>query len=170
MSARFLIAFAFLALISVYSLSAPTGTKHYANPLPAPGFALPDLKSTTHHLSDYEGEVLIVSFWATWCAPCIKELPSLTRAADLLQADGVRVVAVNVGEGPDDVRRFLARSPSTLMFLLDQESKVTNVWDVRALPTTYVVDKQGRIAMRVIGGLEWDTEAMLEDLRTLALR
>ncbi len=169
MSVRLLIVFAVLTMLPSQIISAPTGTKHYSDPKPAPGFALPDLEHSTHRLSDYQGKVLIVSFWATWCAPCIKELPSLTRAADLLQDEGVRVVAVNVGEGVEDVERFLARSPSDLMFLLDEQSRISSAWDVRALPTAYVVDKQGRIAMRVIGGLEWDSEAMLRDLRNLAL-
>ncbi len=170
MSSRLPLIFSFLALFSFHSLAAPTGTKHYNDPVPAPGFVLTDLESTTHDLTDYRGKVLVVSFWATWCAPCVRELPSLTRAADLLEDDGVSVVAVNVGEGPEDVQRFLARMPSDLMFLVDEESKVSAVWDVRALPTAYVVDKQGRIAMRVIGGLEWDAEPMLQDLRNLTLR
>ncbi len=169
MSVRPLIVFFALTMLTLQSVSAPTGAKHYSDPKPAPGFTLPDLTHTIHRLSDYQGEVLIVSFWATWCVPCVKELPSLTRAADLLQNEGVRVVAVNVGEGLADVERFLARYPSSLMFLLDEQSKISTAWDVRALPTAYVVDKHGRIAMRVIGGFEWDSKAMLRDLRDLAL-
>ena len=169
MSVRLPLVFALLTLLSSQGIPAPIGTKYYGDPEPAPGFALPDLKQATRSLSDYEGKVLIVSFWATWCVPCIKELPSLTRAADLLQEEGVHVVAVNVGEGLEDVERFLARSPSSLVILLDEQSRVSTAWDVRALPTAYVIDKQGRIAMRVIGGLEWDSETMLRDLRNLAL-
>jgi thiol-disulfide isomerase/thioredoxin len=168
MRARLILVFSFLVLLPVQSLSAPIGTKHFDDPKPAPGFVLTDLKSDTHKLTDYRGKVLIVSFWATWCTPCIKELPSLARTADLLHGDDVRVVAINVGESSKDIKRFLARSPSDLVFLLDEQSKVSTAWDVRALPTAYVVDKQGRIAMRVIGGLEWDTDAMLRDLRNLA--
>ena len=163
-----ILVFSFLALLPVPSFSAPIGTTHYDEPKPAPGFVLTDLKSDTHRLTDYQGEVLIVSFWATWCTPCIKELPSLARTADLLRDDNVRVVAINVGESTKDIKRFLARSPSDLVFLPDAASKVGSAWDVRALPTAYVVDKQGRIAIRVIGGLEWDTDAMLQDLRKLA--
>ena len=111
---------------------------------------------------------MIVSFWATWCIPCRKELPSLVRTAHLLHDHGVRIVAINVGEDSRDIKRFLARSPSDLLFLPDQESKIAMAWDVRALPTAFVIDKQGRVAIRVVGGLEWDTETMLADLRNLA--
>ena len=154
-------------LVPVRGTAAPVGTKLYPDPQPAPGFVLADLNSDTHTLTDYRGKVLIVSFWATWCIPCKKELPSLARTAEMLHDEGVRVVAINVGEGSQEIRRFLDRSPSDLVFLPDQESKIAGAWDVRALPTAYVVDKRGRIAMRVIGGLEWDEDSMVQDLRNL---
>ena len=157
-----------LLMIPVQGYSAPVGAKHFGDPKPAPGFVLTDLNSDTHKLTDYRGKVLIVSFWATWCLPCIRELPSMARAADLLHEDDVHILAINVGENAEDIKRFLARTPIDFVLLPDEASKVAAAWDVRALPTAFVVDKHGRVAMRVTGGLDWDTESMLQDLRNIA--
>ena len=166
MRTRLVLALALL-MFSTQGTSAPIGTKHYDDPKPAPGFDLIDLNSASHKLTDFRGQVLIVSFWATWCVPCRKELPSLARTADLLRNHGVRVVAINVGEDSSDIKRFLAGTPINLLFLPDQKSRVATAWEVSALPTAFVIDKQGRVAIRVIGGLEWDTESMLANLRIL---
>ena len=65
------------------------GIKHYTEPEPAPDFNLPDLHGVTHRLADYRGKVLVVNFWAVWCQPCIKEMPSLQNAGDQLRPDGI---------------------------------------------------------------------------------
>jgi len=137
----------------------------------APDFALHDLEDEIHRLSDLRGRPVIVNFWATWCPPCREEMPSLQRAWERLQSEGVSLLAVDVGEDPDTLFQFTGSYPVEFPILLDRDSKVSGAWPIRGLPTTFVIDPQGRIAYRAIGGREWDDPELLQpvlDLRNPA--
>ncbi len=134
----------------------------------APDFTLRDLDGNRHRLSDYRGRVVIVNFWATWCPPCRAEMPSMQRAWERLRKEGVVMLGIDVGEDEDTVFQFTADYPVEFPLLLDQDSSVIGRWPVRGLPTTFVVDPQGRLAYRAIGGREWDDPALLEQVRALA--
>ncbi len=134
---------------------------------PAPDLALVDLDGETHSLSDYRGKVVIVNFWATWCPPCREEMPSMQRAWEQVKDENVVMLAVDVGEDEDTVFAFLGQAPVEFPLLLDQDSKATTSWPVKGLPTTYVVDPEGRLAYRAIGGREWDDAGLLESIRQL---
>ena len=125
---------------------------------PAPEFDLVDIDGNSHRLSSYRGKVLIVNFWATWCPPCREEMPSMQRAWETLQ---------KVGEDEDRIFQFTANYPVEFPLLMDRKSAVVGAWPVRGLPTTFVVDPQGRLAYRAIGGREWDDEALLDLVRAL---
>jgi peroxiredoxin len=133
----------------------------------APDFELMDIDGKTHRLSDYRGEVVIINFWATWCPPCREEMPSMARAAALIEDDGIRMLAVNVGENEDTIFQFTANYPVSFPLLMDLDSQVTEAWPIRGLPTTFVVDPEGRIAFRAIGGREWDEDEILAPVRAL---
>ena len=133
----------------------------------APDFELMDIDGKTHRLSDYRGEVVIVNFWATWCPPCREEMPSMARAAALIEDDGIRMLAVNVGENEDTIFQFTANYPVSFPLLMDLDSQVTEAWPIRGLPTTFVVDPEGRIAFSAIGGREWDEDEILAPVRAL---
>ena len=134
---------------------------------PAPDFALSDIDGQTHRLSDYRGQVLVVNFWATWCPPCREEMPSMDRASQTLAADGIQMLAVNVGEDEDTIFQFTANYPVGFPLLMDRDSKVAEAWPIRGLPTTFVVDPQGRIAYRAIGGRDWDQAELLDPVHAL---
>ena len=134
----------------------------------APDFTLRDLDGNRHRLSDYRGRVVIVNFWATWCPPCRAEMPSMQRAWERLRKEGIVMLGIDVGEDEDTVFQFTADYPVEFPLLLDQDSSVIGRWPVRGLPTTFVVDPQGRLAYRAIGGREWDDPALLEQVRALA--
>jgi len=151
--------------ISAYALSP--GLREYTNPKPAEKFSLPDMAETIHQIEDYKDKAFIFSFWATWCVPCIKEMPSLERAAAILEDDEIAILAVNSGESKQDVEKFLDRVPVTLPILLDSDSKVMDRWKVLALPTSYIVNVDGSVVARVVGGLEWDDPSVIEQVRTL---
>jgi thiol-disulfide isomerase/thioredoxin len=129
--------------------------------------AIMDIDGKTHRLSDYRGEVVIINFWATWCPPCREEMPSMARAAALIEDDGIRMLAVNVGENEDTIFQFTANYPVSFPLLMDLDSQVTEAWPIRGLPTTFVVDPEGRIAFRAIGGREWDEDEILAPVRAL---
>ena len=136
----------------------------------APALGLPDEEGkTTWRLSELRGKVVLVNFWATWCPPCRKELPSMERLWRQFKDAGLVVLGVNVGETGDQVFAFSnsLETPLTFPLLLDEDSRVAQSWPVKGLPTTYLVDKQGRIAFGAIGGREFDSPSVVRQVKEL---
>ncbi len=111
---------------------------------------------------------MIVNFWATWCPPCRDELPALQRVWEELREDGLVVLGVNVGEDAELIFFFTADYPVDFPLLLDQDATAIDTWPVRGIPTTFVIDPDGRIAYRAIGARDFDHPDILERLRALA--
>ncbi|MCW8890071.1 MAG: TlpA family protein disulfide reductase [Sedimenticola sp.] len=135
----------------------------------APPFVLEDMQGKSVSLADYKGKVLVINFWATWCPSCRKEMPSLNRGAAWLKQYDVELIAINVGENPKRVKKYLQEEPVDFPVLLDRDTEVSNRWDAMRLPITYVVDKEGRIVFRALGSREWDAPELLVPIRSLAL-
>ena len=135
----------------------------------APPLRLPNLDEEVTDLSDLSGNVVVVNFWATWCPPCRREMPSLERLKNKMEAEGVTVLAVNIGEDTDTVFSFLGTiEPSpTFPLLFDDDAASLDDWGVKGLPTTFVVSPDGSVAYRAVGGREFDHPAILEQLRQL---
>ena len=130
-------------------------------------FSLKDMDGQTHKLSDYKGKTLIINFWASWCPPCRKEMPSMERAWQKVKKDNIVMLAINVGEDEDTVFTFLGDYPVTFTILLDTTGKVTEHWPIKGLPTTYVVSPEGKLVYQAIGGREWDDDNILELIKNL---
>lgn len=133
----------------------------------APDYELQDMDGRIHRLSDLQGKPVVVNFWATWCPPCREEMPSMQRAWERLEAEGVEMVAINVGESVDTVFEFTATYPVEFTLLFDLDNSVSSEWPMRGLPTTFVIDPQGKIAYRAIGGREWDDPKLLQPVLDL---
>ena len=133
----------------------------------APDFTLTDIDGAVHTLSEYRGQVVLVNFWATWCPPCREEMPALQRAWQQLRNENAAVLAIDIGEDEDTIFQFTANYPVEFPLLMDVDSSVIREWPVRGLPTTFVIDKQGRMIYRAIGAREWDAEGVLDRIRTL---
>jgi len=136
----------------------------------APVLELPDEEGRTiWRLSELRGKVVLVNFWATWCPPCRKELPSMERLWQQFRDRGLVVLGVNVAEDPGVVFAFAngLEPPLSFPLLLDENATVTQSWPVRGLPTTYLVDKQGRLAFGAVGGREFDSPAIVEQIEAL---
>ena len=133
----------------------------------APEFDLAEPSGQRIRLSDFRGKPLIVNFWATWCPPCRAEMPSLQRAWEQLEQEGIGVVAINVGEDAKAIGQFMATSGLTFPLLMDRDSRVRRAWAVQGLPMTFVVDPKGRTVYRVVGDREWDDPALLNLVRGL---
>lgn len=135
----------------------------------APNFVLEDIDGKKRQLSDLRGKVVLVNFWATWCPPCRREMPSIERLSHVLNGADFKILAVNVAENLDTVLSFTGtlEPVPTFPIVFDTDSSVLQQWPVRGLPTTFILDKQGRVAYRAVGGREFDDPAILAQLRTL---
>ncbi|MET0063643.1 MAG: TlpA disulfide reductase family protein [Candidatus Thiodiazotropha endolucinida] len=153
---------------STASWSAGLGIRTYSEPKFASDFSLPDLTGQIHEGSDYRDRAYIISFWATWCVPCIKELPDLQRAAEILDDENITILTVNSGESREAIEQFLVQRSVTLPVLLDQDSSMLRQWRVLALPTSYIVNAKGQVVARVVGGIDWDELSILARVRSLA--
>lgn len=138
---------------------------------PAPDFALPDLDGTLRRLSDYRGKVVLLNFWSTWCTPCRTEMPSMQRAFERHRRNGFEILAVSLNvEGKPPVTEFMKDLKLTFTTLLDPKKEVARLYRVYALPTSYVIDKQGKIAYKLIGEKDWDDAHSHELIQGLLAR
>jgi thiol-disulfide isomerase/thioredoxin len=136
-------------------------------PLPAPEVSFTDHSGATVRLADFRGHAVLVNLWATWCGPCVKEMPSLAR----LQAKLGDLTVLAISEdrrGAELVDPFLAKLAITgLATYLDPKSAVGHAFGVVGLPTSFLIDRDGRILGALEGGAEWDAPAMVRRLRLL---
>ena len=134
----------------------------------APSLVLADIRGVEHSLEQYRGKVVVVNFWATWCPPCVEELPSLESAWQRYRQQGLVVLAVS-GEERNVVTSFLERLPSDITFpvLIDHDMKSGNRWQIRGLPTTVVVDRSGDVHWRAEGQLDFSASDVNKKLLAL---
>ncbi len=111
----------------------------------APNFTLTTLDGETVNLSDFRGKVVLVNFWASWCPPCVAELPTIHQFYQSHQTDGFVVLAVNAQEDRGTVSGFINQHGYTFPVLLDPDSVAADEYGIRALPTSFIVDKNGEI-------------------------
>ncbi len=133
----------------------------------APPLALSDLGGKTHSLDDLRGKVVLVNFWASWCQPCIAEMPSMQRLAERMKDQPFVLLAVNVEESKTTVRRFKKLLKLDFTTLLDTHGAVAGDWQVAFYPTSYLIDPDGRIRYVVRGALEWDEPDIIRTLQGL---
>jgi peroxiredoxin len=122
----------------------------------------------TMRLSDLRGKVVVLNFWATWCPPCVEEMPSLNRLhKQLLSANGT-VLAISVDDDPEAYQQFLYRHRIAFPTWRDPEKKVNAAYGTFKFPETYIIDPRGTIARKVIGPQEWDSPEWVTYLKSLA--
>ena len=115
----------------------------------------PDLAGQQHRLSDYTGRVVLVNFWASWCPPCVHEMPSMQRLANRFAGKPFDILAVNLAEEPDAVKAFVEELDLEFTVLLDPEGQSIKDWKVFAYPTSYVIGKDGRVRYALFGAIDW---------------
>ena len=135
--------------------------------LEAPGFTLASLAGGEASLSDFKGKVVLLSFWATWCKPCRKEMPAMERLWQELGGEGLVIVAVASDRGSFKkverrVGKFIRELGVTFPVLLDPAGEVRRSYEVMGLPTSYIIGRDGKFRGKVMGEREWDGEAALE--------
>jgi thiol-disulfide isomerase/thioredoxin len=133
-----------------------------ATPAPAPEISFGDAAGNSLSLADFAGKIVLVNLWATWCGPCLREMPSLER---LQQRFGDRITILAISEdrgGSKAVAPFVAKlGVKSVKIYLDPKSTVGRALKVEGLPTSFLIDRQGRILGRVDGEAEWDSPKMV---------
>jgi peroxiredoxin len=164
---------ALLALLLAAACAAPAlaaGRLVAGTNEPAPPLSLRDLDGNEVRLEAFRGRTVVVNFWATWCAPCVAEMPSLARLRAALAPAGVEVLAVNLQENAARIRPFAERLGLQFPIVRDHDGSVTRAWGARVFPTTYVVGPDQRIALVAVGDIEWDAPDVLSRVREVARR
>ena len=119
-------------------------------------------------LDSFKGTVTLLNFWATWCPPCKGELPSIDRLGARMKGAAFRVAAVSVGEKRDTVRSFIADKGYAFPVYLDPTGDLGSAFASQGIPTTYIVDKRGRVVAGIVGAREYDDPALVAVLEELA--
>lgn len=119
-------------------------------------------------LDNFRGKVVLVNLWATWCAPCIEELPSLARLQKKMSADKFQVVAISTDTlSPATLRKFLnAKGAKNLDVYHDKDRQAPLYWKYAGLPTSFLLDRSGFVVKQYSGAYQWDSAALLKEIRS----
>jgi peroxiredoxin len=134
----------------------------------APRFSLRNLKGNLEGLDDHSGKVIFVNFWATWCVPCVKEMPSFENLYRRYRSQGLTLLAVSLDKGDSSkVQDFADKHKLSFPILLDIEGVAEKLYPSFSIPFTYVIDKQGRVVARVDGAKDWESSETFEAVEHL---
>lgn len=157
---------AVLALLAGFAAAQAERLTPVPAPIPAPELAVTDLAGRVHTMADYRGRLAVVSFWASWCAPCRVEMPALGRLAAAIGDDEVAVLAVNLGDTAQAIERFLSIvETGEVTILSDPSGALAEPWHVVGLPVTYVVGPDGTVLLVALGAREWDDPQIVSQIR-----
>ena len=158
-----------LGLVAMLLLAAPLGAAGFQarDAVPAPALVARDLAGVERTLADYRGKVVLLNFWATWCPPCRREMPSMERLRVKMQGRPLEILALDSAEPVEDVEAFLAIMKLGFPILLDPDGVITKNWKVFGLPTSFLIDAQGRIRYSLSGPVEWDEGEALQIVESL---
>ena len=132
----------------------------------APDFAVRDAERTVT-LSQFKGQVLVLNFWATWCLPCVEEMPLLVRMQQRMQSKAVTVLAVSIDVDESNYRRFLKDHNVNLLTVRDPDQKTNSLYGTSKFPETYIIDRNGVVRRKFIGAVDWTAPDILDFLGKL---
>jgi peroxiredoxin len=158
---RFAPIFVLLALSGCYS-----GTRPSRVGAAAPDFTVRDSDRTVT-LSQLKGQVVVLNFWATWCPPCVEELPSLVQMQQRMKAKGVTVLAVSIDADEGNYRRFVKDHNVNLLTVRDPDQKSSGLYGTFKFPETYIVDRNGVVRRKFIGAVDWTEPEVIDFLGKL---
>ncbi|WP_051678469.1 TlpA family protein disulfide reductase [Thiomicrospira pelophila] len=134
---------------------------------PSPGLVGKTFEGETLNLADIRGDVVLVNFWATWCPPCVTEIPSMNRLLAKYRDQGLQILSVDFQQSAEEIAKFSERVPVDYPIVLDQDGRISKDWGVFSFPTTFVVDRQGRVRYSLNQGVEWDVPEFEAPLKAL---
>lgn len=159
--------FLFIFILTLASPLYAASLKPYTGKGPTPALNLQDLDGTTHNLGDYKGHVVLVQFWATYCAPCRTEMPSMNKLMKKMGDVPFKILAIDMGEEKDEVLKFVEEVKPEFTILMDPTGEAIGSWQVFAAPSNFIIDAQGKIRYTLFGGIEWDADQLVELLKSL---
>jgi len=139
--------------------------------LPAPDFTFPGLDGKKISIFDYRGKVVFVNIWATWCPPCVEEMPSMQKLYQKLKGEKFEILAVSIdSQGAKVVAPFMKKYKLTFPALIDSMGTSKRIYKTTGVPESYIIDKDGILAKKVIGPLDWSQPDILRLFRDLIQR
>ena len=129
--------------------------------------SLPSIDGELLDIKAFEGQAVLVNFWASWCKPCVTEIPSLVRLQSKLKDQPFKILTVNVGESKQTINAFMKQVKFDLPIMLDSEGEAVKQWGVYAYPSNFLLDKNGIIKYTYRGALEWDSNAVIDTIKEL---
>ena len=144
--------------------------KQLEKPVTPPPLKLESLKGDTIDLKDYQGKVVLVQFWATYCTPCRLEMPSMNKLMKKLEEQKIPfvILAVNMGETKDEINKFVNVVKPDFTILLDPNGENVQAWNVFAAPSNFLIGPDGKIHATLYGGVDWDSEEIVKAIQDLA--
>ncbi len=141
--------------------------RQYHGSVHAMPIKLHGISGKSFDIRDFKGKVTLVNFWATWCRPCVKEIPSLNQLKIAMQGKPFQLISVNYAESAKDIRDFLQKVDVDFPVLLDPGGQVAGEWKVVAFPSTFVIGPEGKIRYGINAGMHWDTDDVIQQLNQL---
>jgi len=136
--------------------------EEYPDVAATPPLALEDLGGNSHTLADYRGKVVLVNFWASWCSPCLVEMPGIQRLKEAMADTPFAILAVNSKESKAVIWRFRNMLRVNFTLLMDTDGTSAKDWDVQIYPTSYLIDPRGNIRYVVYGARDWDSQEVMQ--------
>ncbi len=134
----------------------------------APDFTVRNLKGNRVSLSDFKGKVVVLNLWATWCGPCRVEMPGFENLYRRFRSEGLTILAVSLDKGDSQkVKDFVEKYKLSFPVLMDDEGNVEKSYQTFTIPTTFVIDKRGRVVAKIDGAKNWESDQTFEALRFL---
>jgi len=146
--------FLLCSLILLVNMTSDTLFAQEDSPVDAPDFTLTDLDGNAISLSDLEGEVVFLNFWATWCTPCKKEIPFFNEAYETHKDNGLKILGISIDRSEKIVKKFLEKQELVYPVAMGTQKFLNDYGIARVVPVTVIIDKKGKLRHKVIGDLE----------------
>jgi peroxiredoxin len=148
-----------------------TGKPRVVKGVSAPNFTFSDLDGKMVSLADYKGKVVLLNIWATWCSPCVEEMPSMEKLHQELKGEGFEILAVSIdASGAKDVLPFMKKYKLSFPALTDTRGAIKELYQTTGVPESFIIDKDGIIVEKVIGPRDWATPGAIRYFRNLIQR